>query len=247
MDYLSLGGVLLGIGGVLLGQVLEGGHIGNLFNFPAAFIVLGGTSGAVMLQSPMHVFLRAWHLLPQVFKRPVDHQKSMIETLVKWSAIARKEGLLKLEVASESEKDIFIRKGLQLLVDGVEPAVIRSVLELEIETREDRDLRASKVFESMGGYSPTIGIIGAVMGLIHVMSNLSDPSSLGPGIATAFVATIYGVGCANLLFLPIANKLKAIVHAQSEVRQMIVEGLIGIAEGQNPRIIEVKLTGYIHQ
>ena len=198
-----------------------------------------------MLQSPLAVFMRAIHLIPWVFQGPPGPNRALVEMLVKWSTVARKEGLLGLEGIADGESDPFLKKGLQLLVDGTEPVVIRSVLELEVDAREERDLRAAKVFESMGGYSPTIGIIGAVMGLIHVMNNLADPSTLGPGIATAFVATIYGVGCANLLFLPIASKLKTVVQAQGELRQMVVEGLMGIAEGSNPRAIEVKLMGYI--
>ncbi|CAK0748598.1 chemotaxis protein MotA [Gammaproteobacteria bacterium] len=245
MDVLSVTGILLGLGGVLVGQVLEGGHLSSLLNFPAAFIVLGGTCGAVMLQSPFAVFIRALHLLPWVFQGPTGPQQSMVDMLTRWSTLARKEGLLGLEIIAETEKDPFLKKGLQLLVDGIEPAAIRAVLELEVDVREEHDLRAARVFESMGGYSPTIGIIGAVMGLIHVMNSLADPGTLGPGIATSFVATIYGVGCANLFFLPVASKLKALILTQSEMRQMVVEGLTGIAEGVNPRVIEIKLMGYI--
>ncbi|CAK0757038.1 chemotaxis protein MotA [Gammaproteobacteria bacterium] len=245
MDTLTIAGLLLGIGGILVGQILEGGHLSTLVNLPAAFIVLGGTSGAVMLQSPLAVFIHSLHLLPWIFRSPPGPQRAMVAMLMKWGAAVRKGGLLGLENASDSERDPFVKKGLQLLVDGVEPGLIRSILELDMDLREERDLRAAKVFESMGGYSPTIGILGAVLGLIHVMNNLANPGTLGPGIATSFVATIYGVGCANLLFLPIANKLKSVVRTQTEARQMVVEGLIGIAEGTNLRVIEIKLMGYI--
>ena len=245
MDRLSVMGILLGCGGILFGQYLEGGNLASLVNIPAAFIVLGGTCGAVMLQSPLPVFLHAFHITPWVFWAPSGPHQGLVEKIVKWSTVARKEGLLGLEDIIDVESDLFLKKGLQLLVDGAEPTVVRTVLEIEVDAREERDLRAARIFESMGGYSPTIGIIGAVMGLIHVLSNLADPHTLGPGIATAFVATIYGVGCANLLFLPIANKLKATVYAQSAMRQMAVEGLTGIAEGSNPRSIEIKLMGYI--
>lgn len=166
------------------------------------------------------------------------------EKIVNWSNIARREGLLGLEAIAEEEEDPFARKGLQLLVDGGEPEVIRAILEVEIDNKEYQDIQAAKVFDGMGGYSPTIGIIGAVMGLIHVMNNLADPSKLGGGIATAFVATIYGVGFANLLFLPMANKLKSQVHNQTRFREMLVEGVISIAEGENPRNIETRLQGY---
>ncbi|GMU47731.1 MAG: hypothetical protein AMXMBFR26_25130 [Porticoccaceae bacterium] len=169
-----------------------------------------------------------------------------MEKVIGWSNIARKEGLLGLEAIGDSEPDAFARKGLQLLVDGGEPQAIRAALEVEIETHEHRDLLAAKVYESMGGYSPTIGILGAVMGLIHVMNNLADPTKLGSGIAVAFVATIYGVGLANLFFLPIANKLKAVIGDQSRFREMIMVGLAAIAAGENPRNIESKLRGYLH-
>ncbi len=245
MDRLSLAGFLLGIGGILFGQFLEGGSLTSLVNVPAAFIVLGGTCGAVLLQSPLSVLLHASRNLSWIFWPPPGPERSLVEMLLRWSTVARKEGLLGLESITDTERDPFLKKGLQLLVDGAEPVVVRTVLEIEVDAREERDLRAAKVFESMGGYSPTIGIIGAVMGLIHVMSNLAEPSTLGPGIATAFVATIYGVGCANLLFLPIANKLKTVIYAQTAMRQMVVEGLMGIAEGSNPRMIEIKLMGYL--
>jgi chemotaxis protein MotA len=153
--------------------------------------------------------------------------------------------LLGLETLAESEPEPFARKGLQLLVDGSEPDTIRAIMEVDLNAREYSDIHAAKVFEGMGGYSPTIGIIGAVMGLIHVMNNLADPAKLGAGIAVAFVATIYGVGLANLFFLPMANKLKNIIHAQTQFREMIVEGIVSIAEGENPRNIETKLRGYI--
>jgi chemotaxis protein MotA len=166
--------------------------------------------------------------------------------MVEWSHVARKQGLLGLEPAVEDERDVFLRKGLQLVVDGSEPETIRSILEVELDTRESADNRAAKVFEGMGIYSPTLGIIGAVLGLMAVMQNLADPSKLGHGIAAAFTATVYGIGLANLLFLPVANKLKTVIAAQSHLREMIIEGLISIAQGENPRNIEAKLSGYLH-
>ncbi len=246
MDLLSFLGLLVGLGAILLGQHLEGGHVETLINGPAALIVIGGSFGAVMLQSPTRVFLRAMRMGFWAFRPPQLGAEETIEKIVSWSNIARKEGLLGLETLTETESDAFASKGLQLLVDGSEPDTIRAILEVEIGTREDIDVQAAKIFESMGGYSPTVGIIGAVMGLIHVMGNLSDPSKLGGGIAVAFVATIYGVGSANLLFLPIATKLKNLVHAQAHFRAMIVEGVVSIAEGENPRNIETKLQGFLH-
>lgn len=245
MDLLSVIGLIMGVGAILLGQTLEGGHVGSLMNGPAILIVTGGTVGAVMLQSSMAVFMRSLQMFFWVFAPPQLDGASMIKQIMEWSNIARKEGLLGLETISETESDSFARKGLQLLVDGSEPEVIRRVMEVEIDAKEHHDMMAAKVYESMGAYCPTIGIIGAVMGLIHVMENLADPSKLGSGIATAFVATIYGVGLANLLFLPVASKLKSQVHARSQINEMMVEGVISIAEGENPRNIETKLQGYV--
>lgn len=245
MDLLSVLGLIIGIGAILGGQYLEGGHLSTLVNGPAMLIVLGGTFGAVMLQTPFSVFMRAMRMLFWTFFTPRLDTEAVINKLIEWSGIARKEGLLGLEDLEETETDPFSRKGLQLLIDGSEPETIRSIMDVEINTKEHFDTQAAKVFESMGGYSPTIGILGAVLGLIQVMGNLSDPSKLGNGIAVAFVATIYGVGAANLLYLPIANKLKGLVHTQAHYREMIVEGMVSIAEGENPRNIETKLMGYL--
>ncbi|MAR90570.1 MAG: flagellar motor protein [Pseudomonadota bacterium] len=245
MDILSFLGLLIGMVAIIGGNALEGGHLSGLANGPAAVIVLGGTLGAAMLQTPMPIFRHAFYVLRWTFFPPVVDMKQKIDRVIHWSMTARKEGLLGLEAITESEPDPFARKGLQLLVDGGEPEAIRSILEVELITEEDKDLQAAKVFEAMGGYSPTIGIIGAVMGLIHVMGNLADPSKLGAGIATAFVATIYGVGAANLIFLPIAAKLKTTIKARSNQREMVIEGLIAIADGENPRTIEMKLEGYL--
>lgn len=245
MDVLSIIGLLLGVSAILVGQHLEGGHLSTLVNGPAMLIVFGGTIGAVMLQSPLATFVRGMRLFPWIFIPPKLENEAIIEKIIAWSHIARKEGLLGLENIEEAEKDLFARKGLQLLIDGSEPENIRQVLEVDVYTKEHFDVQAARIFESMGGYSPTIGIIGAVLGLIQVMGNLSDPSKLGSGIAVAFVATIYGVGLANLFFLPVANKLKNLVHLQSLNREMIVEGMVAIAEGENPRNIETKLMGFL--
>jgi len=237
-------GILMAFVAILGGNVLEGGHTSSLVQLTAFVIVGGGTIGAIMVQTPIRTFVRSmkiavWVLVP-IKLRPEE----VAEKIVSWSNTARRQGLLGLEVIAEEEQDSFARKGLQLLVDGSEPEAIRSILELEMDSREHQDMQAAKVFAAMGGYSPTIGIIGAVMGLIHVMNNLADPSKLGSGIATAFVATIYGVGFANLLLLPMANKLKSQIHGQTQLREMIVEGVISIAEGENPRNIETKLQGF---
>ncbi len=245
MDILSITGLLLGIIAIIGGNAMEGGHLSGLSNGPAAVIVLGGTFGAAMLQTPLAIFIHAFVVIRWIFFPPHIPMQENIVKVINWSMVARKEGLLGLEAIAEQETDEFARKGLQLLVDGGEPENIRSILEVELLTQEDKDIQAAKVYEAMGGYSPTIGIIGAVMGLIHVMGNLADPSKLGSGIATAFVATIYGVGAANLIFLPIANKIKAVIRSHSNQREMIIEGLIAIADGENPRTIESKLEGYL--
>ena len=245
MDALSLVGVILAFVAIIGGNYLEGGHAGALLNGPAALIVIGGTLGAVFIQAPMQVFKRALTILRWIVFPPRIDLVGGINSVVGWSMTARKEGLLGLESVADSEADPYARKGLQLLVDGTEPEAIRSILEVDLYTQEARDIQAAKVFESMGGYAPTIGIIGAVMGLIHVMGNLADPSQLGSGIAVAFVATIYGVAFANLLLLPVGNKLKAIVMRQSRQREMLLEGILSIAEGENPRAIELKLQGFM--
>ncbi len=244
MDILSMVGILMAMVAILGGNVLEGGHTSSLVQLTAFVIVGGGTLGAVMVQTPIQTFVRSMRIAKWVFVPVKLRPEEAAEKIVNWSNIARREGLLGLEAIAEEEPDPFAQKGLQLLVDGSEPEIIRAILEVEIDSKEHQDIQAAKVFDGMGGYSPTIGIIGAVMGLIHVMNNLADPSKLGGGIATAFVATIYGVGFANLLFLPMANKLKSQIHNQTQFREMIVEGVISIAEGENPRNIETKLQGY---
>ena len=245
MDKISVAGLLIGILAIIGGQILEGGHVGSLSQPTALLIVLGGTLGAVMLQSPYATFMRGMRMVKWVWFPPVVNHLQLIQQVSTWSQVSRREGLLALEGMISQLKDDFAKKGLQLLVDGAEPERLREVLEVEINTFEDEMKLSAKIWEAAGGYSPTIGILGAVMGLIHVMENLSDPSKLGAGIAVAFVATIYGVGLANLVFLPMANKLKAHIGRLVVQREMIVDGLVGIANGDNPRIIETRLKGYI--
>ncbi len=245
MDKISIAGLVLGIASIILGQILEGGHIGSLVQPTAFLIVIGGTLGAVMLQSPLSVFMNGLKMGKWVFMPPTTAPQQLITQIGRWSQMARKEGLLALEAQISSIPDPFMQKGLQLLVDGAEPDRLRDVLEVEIGAYEEQMKLSAKIWEAAGGYSPTIGIIGAVMGLIHVMENLSDPSKLGAGIAVAFVATIYGVGAANLIFLPVAKKLLANIARLVTLREMFVDGLVGIANGDNPRIIESRMQGYI--
>lgn len=245
MDLLSVIGVVIGFAAILGGNFLEGGHLSTLANGPAAMIVVGGTIGAAALQTPRDVFLRAIRRLAWVFAPPASDFASVQKKIVGWASVARREGLLGLEKVAQKESDSFAKKGLQLLADGNEPLQIRLMLELDLISAERNNIEASNVFDAMGGYAPTIGIIGAVLGLIQVMGNLTDPSMLGTGIAVAFVATIYGVGLANLLLLPVANKIRAYAREQSKRKEMFIEGLLSIAEGENPRVIGEKLSGFV--
>jgi chemotaxis protein MotA len=184
-------------------------------------------------------------MLVWVFSPPEADFRGELNRIVRWGNTARRGGLLALEPSIATTEDAYTRKGLQLLVDGAEPSVLRAALELEIDTWEEFHRQAARVWEAAGGYAPTIGIIGAVMGLIQVMQNLSEPAKLGAGIAVAFVATIYGVGAANLFFLPAANKLKSLIGRQIKLRELIADGLEAIANGENPRNIELRLEGYL--
>jgi len=245
LDLSSFFGILLALVAILGGQLLEGGHTGSLFQLTAFLIVSGGTIGAIMLQNPLPVFLRGMRMAKWAFVPPVLDAEHLIEQVAEWSNTARRGGLLALEPALDDLEDPFSKRGLQMLIDGAEPETLRDTLQLEVDAYEAQQRLAAKVWESAGGYSPTIGILGAVLGLIHVMENLSDPSKLGAGIAVAFVATIYGVGFANLFFLPIANKVKHIISRDIMLREMLIEGLIGVANGENPRLVERKLHGFL--
>jgi chemotaxis protein MotA len=246
MDLLSIIGIFLAFIALLAGAILKGAGLHALFSPAAVMIVVVGTFAAILIQTPGGVMKRACRIFPWVFRSPVPDAQVIINRMVEWSQTSRKQGLLGLEPLLDEEKDDFVRKGLQLVIDGSEPDAIRGILEVELQTREAADIRAAKVFEGMGVYAPTLGIIGAVLGLMAVMQNLADPSKLGAGIAAAFTATVYGIGLANLFLLPIANKLKTTTLAQSHVREMIVEGMIAIAQGDNPRTIESRLSGYLH-
>jgi len=245
VDILSLAGLLLAGVAIIAGAILKGAGVEALLSSAAFMIVVVGTMAATCLQTPLNVMRRAFVMLPWVFRPPARAPAAQIAKLVEWSGIARKQGLLGLEPILRREPDAFLRKGLQLVVDGSAPDTIRSTLEVDMYARETADLRAARVFEAMGVYSPTLGIIGAVLGLMAVMQNLADPSKLGHGIAAAFTATVYGIGLANLLFLPMANKLKVAVQSHAHEHEMLIEGLICIAQGDNPRVIESRLRGYL--
>ena len=245
MDRLTIVGLIIAVAAIFGGLLLEGGSVYAILN-PAAFvIVVGGTFGAVMVQTHFKTFLRAIKILAWVFKPPVQPMKEGVLKVTAWSHLARREGLLGLEKSIDQSLDPYILKGLNMLVDGNDPEAIRRALFVELDVTAKDLLSASRVYESLGGYSPTIGIVGAVLGLIQVMGNLANPELLGAGIATAFVATIYGIGFANLFFLPIYHKLRAIISEKSQYMEMILEGIASIAEGENPRVIEIRLQGYI--
>ena len=231
--------------GHLGGQWVEGGALGSLLQGAAFLIVVGGTLGAVMLQSPMSTFVQGLTMGRWIFASPVIDNNAVIVQLTAWADAARREGVLALESRSPECKDAFTRNGLQMLVDGFEPDKIREAMDIEIAAYETRQRMAARIWESAGGYAPTIGILGAVLGLIHVMENLTDPTKLGNGIAVAFVATIYGVASANLIFLPIAGKLRTLIQAQVTQREMVLDGLLGIANGENPKLIKMRLQGYL--
>jgi chemotaxis protein MotA len=245
MDILSLLGIVLAVGSILGGMLLEGGHLGSIVQATAFIIVMGGTVGAVMLQFPLPVFLKAMTSLKMVFFNQAQDMKGLIAELVELSNLSRKQGLLALEGKIKTVEDPLLAKGLQLVVDGTEPPKIREILEVEVDTFDEEYILAGKVWDSFGGYCPTVGILGAVLGLIHVMENLADPSALGGGIAVAFVATVYGVGAANLFFLPFGGKIKMKAKEMVTTRNMIIEGLVALGQGENPRMIEEKLSGYL--
>lgn len=246
MDWASVAGFLLAISGIVIGQMLEGGRLEALVQ-PAAFsIVFVGTVGAVLLQSGLKNFRDGVSMLRWVVKPPKRNDDTLAKDVSVWSATARREGLLSLERFIENVKDRYMVKGLTLIVDGIDPYKIREILDADISSYERRLRQAAKVWESAGGYSPTVGILGAVLGLIHVMENLTDPGKLGSGIAVAFVATVYGVGLANLVYLPIANKLKAIIADEVSRREMLCDVFCSIANGDNARVLEERITSYRH-
>jgi len=245
MDILTVIGLVLAFGVLLGGAYLKAGSLMALWSLAALVVVMLGTIAAISVQTPPATMRRALQMAGWLFKPPLEEKSVLIERMVEWSRSARRKGLLALEAEVAKEPDPFIRRGLELVYDGAAPDTVRKVLEVEMSVRESADLAATKVYEGMGVYAPTLGIIGAVFGLIAVMNNLQDPSKLGPGIAAAFTATMYGIGTANLFMLPFASKLKQVVAMQGQTREMIVDGLAAIAEGENPRIVEAKLQGYL--
>ncbi|MBM4389636.1 MAG: flagellar motor protein [Deltaproteobacteria bacterium] len=244
MDPSSILAIVLGTGCVILGNSLEGGHFSSLVQPTAFLIVVGGTAGATWLGCPNAELKLAFKLCKRVFFPGHSDRQMLLDEMVKVSTVARREGMLAVENLLGEIPDPFLVRGLRMLVDGSSAEDVKRVLEPEMELEEHHGTQAGKVFESAGGFCPTIGILGAVLGLIHVMSNLADPAALGAGIAVAFVATIYGVGFANLLFIPIGNRIKKIVGHDAETRQMVLLGLVGIAAGVNARQVEEMLSAF---
>ena len=245
MDRLTVLGLLLAVVAVVVGSILKGAGVAALLSLAAFVIVLVGTAAAILVQTPEDTLRRALRMLPSILRPAPAGDQAAIDQLVEWSKTSRRGGLLGLEPGIERVPDPFMRRGLQLVVDGTDPERLRRILEVELDAREDDELAAARVFESMGVYAPTLGIIGAVLGLMTVMQNLEDPRLLGQGIAAAFTATVYGIGSANLFFLPAAAKLKAFTALEARRRVMIIEGLVAVAQGENPRSIAARLQGYL--
>ncbi len=244
-DMLSLIGLPLGLGTIVIGHLLEKGSLGSLLQGAAALIVFGGTFGAVLLSYSMRDIRDAGRSLRFVFVDDLQPASHVLEAIGRLAVKARKDGILSLEEELERLPDPFMQRGLRMAVDGTNPTTLRTMLEAENDAREEQEEGPARVYEAAGGYAPTVGILGAVLGLIHVMENLSDPSKLGSGIAVAFVATVYGVGSANLVLLPIAAKLRARANRRARRREVILEGVLAIQEGQNPRLIDQKLRGLL--
>jgi chemotaxis protein MotA len=244
VDKASWGGVVLGLGGIVGGLLLEGGSISQVVQPTAAMIVFGGTFGAVLLQFPLPVVLSAAGRLAHVFFQPDINPEGRVRELVEYAKRARREGIVSLDAELDLIQDPFLQKSLMLAVDGTEPQELRKLMELDLDNRAEYEEKIPQVFESGGGFSPTIGIIGAVLGLIQ-MQHLDKIDEVGRGIAVAFVATIYGVGAANLFLLPVAGKLRIRIREEQVLREMTLEGVVSILEGMNPRMLETKLLGYL--
>jgi chemotaxis protein MotA len=246
-DFATIGGLLLAVGGIAGGLLMDGGKIQDVAQVSAAIIVLGGTIGAVMITTPLSVLMRAGKQLGNVFFSKTESVSEKVDEIIEFATQARKNGIVSLESRAASINDPFLKKALELAVDGIEPAKIRDIMELEIVLFEQNAEAEAKVYEAAGGYAPTIGIIGAVLGLIQVMKNLANIDEVGRGIAVAFVATVYGVASANIFFLPTASKLKARAHDVVRTRELMLEGILGIAEGINQKLIKIKLEAYLEK
>ncbi len=247
MDIATILGLIIGFGAIIGGQVMEGGHVSALIQPTAAIIVMGGTFGAAFVSFPTKSIIQALKDAPRTIFVSQQNPESIIKDIIGYAAKARRNGLISLEQEAQNIKDSFTRKGISLVVDGIDPQKLRETMEIELATFEEHSKVSAEFFEAAGGYAPTIGIIGAVLGLIHVMENLSDASKLGAGIAVAFVATIYGLMTANLICIPFSTKLKSRLKEELLQKEMVIEGLIAIQNGENPHFIEQRLRAFIHE
>jgi len=245
MDKSSFGGIILALGGIFAGMMLEGGSLRQILQPTAAMIVIGGTVGAVMLQFPLQTVLQAAKQLVRVFFSTEPDGAALVTQLVAFANKARRSGIVSLDQDLAGVHEPFLKQALMLAVDGTEPAELRKIMQMELDNQGETEERIPQVFESAGGFSPTIGIIGAILGLIQVMQHLDNITEVGRGIAVAFVATIYGVGFANIFFLPAAGKLKIRHRDEQLQKEMMLEGVISIMEGMNPRMVELKLKTFL--
>jgi chemotaxis protein MotA len=246
MDKGSIGGVLLALLGIVAGLLMEGGNLGQILQPTAALIVFGGTLGAVLLQFPLPVVLSAFRSLTHVFAAPRKQNDEVLRMLLTFANKARRQGVVSLDADLNAIQDPFLKRSLMLAVDGTEPSELRKIMRVSLDSAMEHEEQLPMVFESAGGFSPTVGILGAVLGLIQVMQHLDNMNEVGRGIAVAFVATIYGVGIANLFFLPFAGKMRIRIRDTQQRREMMLEGVVSILEGMNPRMLELKLAGFLH-
>ncbi|MDQ1911322.1 flagellar motor protein [Paenibacillus sp. GD4] len=247
MDFITVLGLLIGAGALIGGYLWDGGHISALFVPSALLIIFGGTIGAVVVSFPRSQLKELGKALKMAFASSEQNPEAIIEEIIDMSTVARREGVLALEQRAHEHPNPFLSEGMVMVVDGTDPELTRQILELEMDSLSHRHEGWAKIFEAAGGYAPTMGIIGTVMGLIHVLGNLSDPGSLGPAIAVAFSATLYGVASANLIFLPIASKIKVRSSQQLDEMELMLEGILALQAGENPALIKKKLTSFIHQ
>jgi chemotaxis protein MotA len=245
VDFATVSGLLLAFSALIGSLLMEGGDVRALINIPAALLVFGGTLGAATISFRLNQITRLPEVLRQAFTDKLEDTSEVIAFLVHLAERARREGLLMLEKEVESMDDPFLEKGVRLIVDGADPELVREILTTELHFIQTRHRTGESLFTTMGGFAPTLGIIGTVMGLIHMLANLSDPGRMGPLIAGAFIATLYGVASANLIFLPIANKLRARSAEEALLREVMIEGMLAIQAGDNPRIVDEKLKAYV--
>ena len=247
MDLASLLGTILGFAGVVGGQILEGGHLSQILQGTAAIIVCGGTAGAMLLAFPMEDIKKAITLIPSIYKNVDLDVRPVIDEIIRIATIARKDGVLAVEEKRGSIQNSLFKKTIKYVIDGFEPNTVKEILDTQIYLEFEEEENAGKVFEGAGGFAPTIGIIGAVLGLIHVMSMLNDPSRIGEGIAVAFVATVYGVGLANLILIPWGTKIKRKASQKMIMKEVVKLGVIGIQEGLNPHFLQEKLEIFLEE